>query len=161
MRASGRPGGELRFRRNLAETSRVAARSAAPAPEFPSNDEQKPRWLQIFLQIVFWTILLLTPRGLSPRVTRLWIRLVVWTQIVVLAALVAVFVASGVLLPLMPHRLGGLKWLGVIYFGVMGWAAVRFFPQVWQNRSDDKVAVVFAAILVLLPALILWDVLAR
>jgi len=86
---------------------------------------------------------------------------VVWTQLVVLAMLMALFVASGVLLPLMPHRLGGLKWLGVIYFGVMGWAAVRFFPQVWQNRSDDKVAVVFAAILVLLPALILWDVLAR
>jgi hypothetical protein len=61
----------------------------------------------------------------------------------------------------MPQRLGFFKWLGVVYVGLMGWAAVRFFPQVWQNRSDDKVGVVFAAVLVLLPALILWDVLAR
>jgi hypothetical protein len=132
-----------------------------PNTEIPKDDQllhRQQRWVMILVH----TGLLLTPRGLSPKLARLWaqliVRAVLFAILFTAATLVGVLIAGGLSVNLAPHRLGALKWPGVICMGLLGWRAVYFFPQVWQNRRDDNFAVAFVAILVFLFAFAIWNV---
>jgi hypothetical protein len=130
----------------------------------PYVDEAGPRTarsdLHPLTKILVRIVWLLTPRGLSPNLERLWAKAMAWVMFFAVAALAGVLIAGAFSISLAPHSSGMLKWPGLIYAGLLGWAAVRFFPQVWQNRRDDKFAVAFVAFLIFLCAMGIWRVLA-
>jgi len=72
-------------------------------------------------------------------------------------ALAVIFVAPLVILfgAFVDARLApALRWPQALLFAYVASAFARFFPSVWANRADDKVPVVFVALLVLL---LLWN----
>jgi hypothetical protein len=91
---------------------------------------------------------LLTPRGLNPEATRRWARAIVYSALFVAATALAVLFAGGFAVILAPDRSHLLKWPGVVFLSLLGWRFAHFFPQVWQNRRDDKFAVLFIAFLI-------------
>jgi hypothetical protein len=124
-------------------------------------DAQPPQ-VQPWVVIVFK---LLTPRGMSPQLTALWLRSLVWLFLFVAATLGALAIGvlySGVFaITLAPTRAGNLKWPGIAAFALIGWRFVHFFPQVWQNRRDDKFPVIVVGGLILGCAWIIWHALAE
>ena len=127
----------------MTKESRTAARA---------NEDQPSSWFVLWVSVVR----LLTPRRLRPEVQRVWARSVVILLLFAVATAIGMLVAGGLAVNLAPHGARWLKWPGVICMGLLGWRMVHFFPQVWQNRYDDKFAVAFVAIAI---ALFLWTIL--
>lgn len=134
----------------------IAMSVNTPNTEIPRNEQPEPP--QLWVTILACAVRFLTPRGLSPKLARLWAWLIVRAVLFAAATLVAVLIAGGLSANLAPHDLGALKWPGVICIGLLGWRAVHFFPEVWQNRRDDKFAVAFVAIIVFVFAFTIWSV---
>jgi hypothetical protein len=67
-------------------------------------------------------------------------------------------VTAGFVAPFIDQRTLPLaKWF--VFFGaaMLAWAGGRVFPDVWENRRDDKTAIFFVAALVLCMLGVMWD----
>jgi hypothetical protein len=107
----------------------------------PQHNELQEQIARLFA-FLCW---LFIPRGLNPEATRRWARAIVYSTLFVAATAFAVLFAGGMAVILAPDRSHLLKWPGVVFLTLLGWRFVHFFPQVWQNRGDDKSAVLFIA----------------
>jgi hypothetical protein len=119
----------------------MATQSLSGDPQHNELQEQMARLLAMLCG-------LFVPRGLNPEATRRWARAIVYSTLFVAATTFAVLFAGGLAVILAPDRSHLLKWPGVVFLSLLGWRFAHFFPQVWQNRRDDKFAVLFIAFLI-------------
>jgi len=113
-----------------------------------NKDSHRNELRERMTQGMVWLCRWLTPPGLTPRATRRWLRVIVYAILFVSATTFAVLLAGGFAVILTPDRSNVLKWPGVLFLSLLCWKFVHFFPQVWQNRRDDKFGVVVIALLI-------------
>jgi len=118
------------------------------APGFPDGAPQRDERREQMTRLLVVMCRLLTPPGLSPEATRRWARLIVGSTLLVAGGAIVLLFAGGFAVILAPDRSHLLKWPGVLFLSLLGWRFVHFFPQVWQNRRDDRFAVIFVALLI-------------
>ena len=73
--------------------------------------------------------------------------------LVVLACMIAPFVDA--------RAVAFVKWPQFFGYALLAWVFAQWFPDVWENRHDDKFAVAFVGMLILLMLFGMWNILAN